>query len=250
MTVARYFLQLSYKGTNYHGWQVQENANTVQAQVQKALSTALGKATGVVGCGRTDTGVHASEFYAHFDCTGNFSSQDVLHKVNTMLPSDIAIRGIQSVDNDTHARYSSISRRYKYYIHQKKAPFLQGRSYYWRSPLEWDAMNEAAGELLVHTDFQCFSKVKTQVKTFDCAITEAHWRWEDEQLVFTIKANRFLRGMVRAIVGTLLKIGEGRSRIAYMKEVILSKDRSVAGAASPAHGLYLTEVGYPQGTWK
>ncbi|MFH1319459.1 MAG: tRNA pseudouridine(38-40) synthase TruA [Bacteroidota bacterium] len=265
----RYFIRLSFKGANYHGWQVQENAHTVQKELDNALSNVFSERITTTGCGRTDTGVHATEFYAHFDSNNKnlekeLSSQSlhpssfVIFKLNNCLPDDIAIQQIINVSNKAHARFDAISRTYQYFINRKKDPFIKDRAYYFYGDLDVDLMNSAAMVLFDHGDFSCFSKSGTQVKTNDCEITRAEWvssglehgAWgmgrNFELLVFTITANRFLRGMVRAIVGTMIEIGRKKMTIDEFRKIIEGRKRSDAGYSVPACGLYLTKVMYPK----
>ncbi|MGK6352502.1 tRNA pseudouridine(38-40) synthase TruA [Parapedobacter sp. DT-150] len=244
----RYFIEIAFDGSAYHGWQIQPNAVTVQALLDGALSTALRQPIATVGCGRTDTGVHAKQLYAHFDVTGDIadSADRLLHRVNALLPHDIAAKRLLSVAPDAHARFDAVQRAYEYHTHFEKDPFLHDRSWRLRDVPDVAAMNEAASILRQYDDFACFSKSNTQVHTHICHITRAEWLWADDRhLVFHISANRFLRNMVRAIVGTLMEIGRGEHASEYMHTVINSKDRSVAGTSVPACGLYLTEVKYP-----
>jgi len=241
----RYFLCFSYFGKAYHGWQRQPNAITVQEVLEEALSTILRQKIEVTAAGRTDTGVHAKEMYAHFDCTG-IDSQNFLHKVNGYLPNDIAVQKIQSVSKQAHARFDAVERTYEYWVVQEKNPFLEDFAHKINLPLNIDAMNQAAAILLEHDDFECFSKSNTDVKTFICSIKKAVWEFKDDKLVFTITADRFLRNMVRAIVGTLLEIGLGKIAVDALHGIIKSKDRGNAGASVPAKGLSLTRVVYPE----
>jgi len=243
----RYFIKLAYKGTNYHGWQIQPNANTVQHEVNQSLSTLLGVEIQCTGCGRTDTGVHASEFYAHFDLEKTIeNTQETTYKLNGCLPLDIAILKIFQVNEDTHTRFDAIDRTYTYRISRKKNPFNQDYAYYLYGDLNIEAMQNAAKIIMEYTDFSCFSKSGTQNKTNDCTIKAAHWKEKSNELIFTITANRFLRNMVRAIVGTMIEMGKGRCNEIQLRNIIESKDRSSAGYSVPAHGLYLTKIEYPQ----
>jgi tRNA pseudouridine38-40 synthase len=244
----RYFLKLAYSGAAYHGWQVQANSHSVQEEINKALSTLLKVPVESAGCGRTDTGVHARIFYAHFETELAIESKkDFLHHFNCIIPKDIAVNDLIEVDAKHHARFAATSRTYKYYIHQKKNPFLNESSYFFPFVVDIHAMNTAATALLGQNDFSSFSKTRTQVKHFNCYITEAAWgvdpEWE--QLVFQISADRFLRTMVRTIVGTLLEVGEGKISVEDFKKIIEGKSRREAGIAVPPHGLYLTDVKYP-----
>ena len=247
-TSSRYFVEIAFDGSAYHGWQTQPNAIAVQELLDKALSTLLRQPIGTVGCGRTDTGVHAKQLFAHFDLdatTFAVLGDDFLYKLNALLPHDIAAKRLIAVEPGAHARFDAVSRSYEYHIHLEKNPFLHGRSWRLRDMPDMQVMNEAAGILQQYEDFSCFSKSNTQVYTNICYITRAEWhRLNDCQLVFHISANRFLRNMVRAIVGTLIEIGLGEHMPDYMHTVIQSKDRSVAGTSAPACGLYLTNVAY------
>ena len=198
-----------------------------------------------MGAGRTDTGVHAKEMYAHFDFEASIDIPNLVHKLNSFLPKDIVIYDIIPVHDDAHTRFDATKRTYEYHIHQFKNPFVDELSWYFHQPLDIDLMNEAAKLLFNYTDFECFSKVNTDVNTFDCTIFEAHWkRGENDQLVFIISANRFLRNMVRSIVGTLVNIGLHKITIEDFAQIIESKSRDKAGFSVPAHGLYLTQITY------
>ena len=241
----RYFLHLSYDGTNYHGWQVQPNGNSIQAEINRAVSILCGVETEVTGAGRTDAGVHARQMVAHFDTEKEFSDPtDAVYKLNRMLPQDISILSLQEVSADMHARFSATSRTYRYYIHTARDPFL--RHYSWRIPFTLDVnlMNEAASHLLHYTDFTSFSKLHTDVKTNDCTITRAEWITTDDTLVFTITANRFLRNMVRAIVGTLVDVGRGQLSVDDFCNIIERRNRQDAGMSVPANALFLEEITY------
>lgn len=241
----RYFITFSYDGTAYHGWQIQPHSVSVQEELQKALSTLLRKPMEVVGAGRTDTGVHARKMVAHFDSESELECSQLVYKLNKLLPRDIAVQQIERVEEDMHARFSAKSRTYHYYVHLDKNPFL--RSYSWQvygNP-DFDLMNRAAAVLMEYTDFTSFSKVNTDTKTNDCTITEAHWdRVGEGQWRFTITANRFLRNMVRAIVGTLMEVGRGRMTIEQLRNVVDAKDRCRAGDSVPGNALFLVEVKY------
>jgi len=245
----RYFIELTFNGASYHGWQIQNNAISVQAVVDKALSTILRQEIKTLGCGRTDTGVHAKQLFAHFDCLKvDVEKQDaaILKSLNAVLPNDIAVKRIFEVPNDLHARFSAISRSYEYYIHFEKDPFLDGFSWQIRDKPDLMKMNEAAKIMMEYRDFSCFSKTHTQVLTNNCEIYQAEWKWiNNDRLVFNISANRFLRNMVRAIVGTLIEIGNGKNTIESIRSTIESKNRSEAGTSVPACGLYLSQVVYP-----
>jgi len=243
----RYFIQIAYDGSKYHGWQIQPNAVTVQELLDKSMSTFFRQNIETLGCGRTDSGVHATDFYAHFDVE-NISEEKFLAAVagiNAMLPYQIAAKRIIPVADEAHARFDATSRAYKYYIHFEKDPFKLNRSWLLKDKLDIDLMNEAANELLNYTDFSCFSKSNTQTFTNNCKIVKAQFEEENGSLVFTIEADRFLRNMVRAIVGTLVRIGKEEINLEDFKNIIDSKNRSNAGQSVPACGLYLVKVEYP-----
>ncbi|WP_159799962.1 tRNA pseudouridine(38-40) synthase TruA [Flavobacterium sp. MK4S-17] len=240
----RYFIEFAYNGKNYHGWQSQPNSITVQETINKALSVLLRQQIDVVGAGRTDTGVHAARMYAHFDYP-EIDNDLLVQKLNSFLPKDIVVYRFIPVDDEAHARFDATSRTYEYHIHTFKDAFIHEGSWYNFHHLDVDKMNEAAKILLQYKDFKCFSKTHTDVKTFNCDITEAYWEKNGNRLVFTITADRFLRNMVRAIVGTLVEIGTGKITVEDLHIIIKSRDRSRAGFSVPAHGLYLTKVIYP-----
>ena len=240
----RFFIELSYKGTNYHGWQEQPNANTVQAEINRALSTILNTNIEVIGAGRTDTGVHANQMFAHFDCDIDFDIQNLMFKLNSFLASDIAIKDIFKVKEDANCRFDALSRTYQYHIIQKKDPFNK-TAYFLQNDLDIKAMNEACQYIIGKQDFTSFSKVNTRTFTNNCDVMFAQWEVVNTNLIFTIKADRFLRNMVRAIVGTLLDVGFGKIKAADLAKIIAAKDRSKSGVSVPAHALFLTEVKYP-----
>lgn len=248
----RYFIELAYDGTAYHGWQVQQNAHSVQAALNKALATILRQPIETTGCGRTDTGVHAREFFAHFDAPqppeGGVSALEstpfIGRGLNAILPPDIAIKNILPVHEDAHARFDATLRSYQYHIHFNKDPFLRGYSWQVRDVPDLELMNQAAAMIMDYIDFSCFSKSNTQVKTNNCKISRAEWVQTEQGMVFHISADRFLRNMVRAIVGTLMMVGKGEIPPEAVREIIESKNRSNAGMSVPACGLYLTEVKY------
>lgn len=242
----RYFFTLAYKGTQYHGWQRQPNAIGVQQKVEEVFSTILNQKVEIVGSGRTDSGVHATAQVFHCDFTNEqMDASQLLFKANKMLPKDVALKHARQVKNEAHARFDATSRAYQYHIVAEKNPFAIDQAYFFTHELALDKMNIAAKKLLNYQDFESFSKVKTDVFTFNCDIFEAFWKQEQESLVFHIKASRFLRGMVRAIVGTLLDVGQNKITIEDFEHIIKAKDRKSAGRAVPANGLYLTEVNYP-----
>ena len=240
----RFFIELSYKGTNYHGWQEQPNANTVQAEINRALSTILNTNIEVIGAGRTDTGVHANQMFAHFDCDIDFDIQNLMFKLNSFLASDIAIKDIFKVKEDANCRFDALSRTYQYHIIQKKDPFNK-TAYFLQNDLDIKAMNEACKYIIGKQDFTSFSKVNTQTFTNNCDVMFAKWELVNNKIIFTIKADRFLRNMVRAIVGTLLDVGFGKIIAADLAKIIAAKDRSKSGVSVPAHALFITEVKYP-----
>ena len=247
----RYFIELAYNGSKYHGWQIQPGAPTVQEELNKALSTLLREDISVVGAGRTDTGVHASFYVAHFEVEQQLADPgQIVYKLNRLLGKDIAIYQLYQVHPDIHARFSALSRTYKYYLDKQKDPFTY--TYAWKVfPLpEITRMNEACRILFEYTDFTSFSKLHTDVKTNYCTILEAYWEDTGSQLIFTIKANRFLRNMVRAIVGTMLEVGQGKLSINGFLKIIESKDRCCAGTSVPGHALFLYDIEYPQGIKK
>jgi tRNA pseudouridine38-40 synthase len=244
MNSKRFFLEFSYAGTAYHGWQRQPNALSVQEVMEEALALLLKQQTPLTAAGRTDTGVHAKQMFAHFDADTTDLEQ-LIFRLNQFLPNDIAVIRIREVKPRAHARFDALSRTYEYHLNNFKSPFVQGMSYGLYQPLDVEQMNKAASILLEYEDFECFSKAHTDVKTFLCTISKAVWEKSETGLVFTITANRFLRNMVRAIVGTLIEIGLGKKNIQEMHTVIESKNRSLAGYSVPAEGLFLTHIEYP-----
>jgi len=248
--MSRYLIAFSYDGGSFHGYQIQPNATTVQSVLQDKLSLLLGSPLEIVGSSRTDTGVHAHEQFAHFDLTdGKRVKENWVFRLNRMLPESLAVTGIYQVADDFHARFAALSRTYEYRISPLKSPFNSQYAYRFSVDLDVDAMNKAAALFFQHTDYQCFSKVKTDVTTFNCTILQALWAFRGEELIFTIQGNRFLRGMVRAVVGTLLEVGQGRLNQKQLQEILDSKDRCKAGRAVPAHGLHLLKVEYPSSTF-
>lgn len=243
----RYALELAYRGTNYHGWQIQPNASSVQEEIEKRISRLMGnKPVSVVGCGRTDTGVHASYYVLHFDVDKELDTNQLVYKLNKMLPDDIAVFSAQKVSDEFHARFSASLRTYHYFIHQQKNAFLQD-SYYLGSTIDFDAMNRAARLLLGKQDFTSFSKLHTDVKTNICTVSQVKWNQVSESSWYLeISADRFLRNMVRAVVGTLLEIGYGNLDEAGLSQIIASKDRGEAKLSVPAKGLFLVDVLYPE----
>lgn len=241
----RYFIRLQFDGTRYHGWQIQPNGISVQEELQRALTTLLRQPISVVGAGRTDAGVHARMMVAHFDTQPLDSLPTQLaYKLNRLLPADIAIESIEPVDGDMHARFSAVSRTYHYYIHQTKAPFLRQYSCELRYPLDFELMNEAASYLLSVEDFGAFCKAGSDVKTTLCKVTEARWEEQGGQWCFVITANRFLRNMVRAVVGTLIEVGRHRITIEEFDKIVEGRQRTAAGESMPGNALFLWEVEY------
>ncbi len=241
----RYFLEFSYNGSAYHGWQKQPNAITVQEVIEKALSALLKTPISTMGAGRTDTGVHAKQMFAHFDYKNDLHNTDLVFKLNSFLPSDIVVHEVFKVKDQANARFNAISRTYLYRVSLKKDAFTSDESFYVRQNLDIKKMQDATKILFQYKDFQCFSKSNTNVKTYHCVITKAEWVLVNNELQFTIKADRFLRNMVRAIVGTLINIGLGKIMVDDLYGIINSKDRSEAGFSVPAHALYLIAVDYP-----
>ena len=241
----RYFLKFAYKGTNYHGWQSQPNDISVQSVLTEKISLLLRQPIELVGAGRTDAGVHARCMYAHFDLDNAITdTANIVRKLNSLLPIDIAVDDLFQVADDMHARFSAKFRTYRYYVSTKKSPFLNDLAVRFLFNLDVEKMNEAAAKLLDYKDFTSFSKVHTDVKTNDSDVTYAKWERTDDMLIFTITANRFLRNMVRAVVGTLVEVGKGKMTVEQFCETIEKKNRCAAGMSVPACGLYLEEVGY------
>lgn len=248
----RYFLKISFQGAAYHGWQVQPHDVSVQETIEKALAMVLRNTTPITGAGRTDAGVNATRMYAHFDATQPIADLGLLARsLNGILPQDIAIHDVIPVHDDAHARFDATSRTYKYFAHAGKSALLRSISWQCNPRLDFDMMNEAASHLMEYKDFTSFSKLHTDVKTNNCHITEAHWSRcygidnNVEQWVFTITADRFLRNMVRAIVGTLVEVGNHKITVEEFCHIIEQKDRCAAGTSMPAHALYLWDVIYP-----
>ena len=239
-------MDLSYDGTNYHGWQNQPNAISVQSSIEKALSLLTKIDTQIFGAGRTDSGVHAIKMCAHFDSNLTVDLSKLIYDLNSFLPKDISINDIYEVNDDSHARFDAISRVYNYKISLNKDVFNINRSYFINNVIDVDLMNQACAILKSHTNFKCFSKSKTDVKTYNCKIVNAQWVFKHGKLVFTIKANRFLRNMVRAIVGTMIQVGLKKISLDYFQEILISQDRTKAGPSAPAHALYLSNIEYPK----
>lgn len=250
--MGRYFIHIAYNGASYNGWQTQPGLPTVQQTLETTLGILLRQPVAVVGCGRTDTGVHASDFYAHFDVKEDgekcvMDSTGLVFKLNNMLPPDIAVYDLYEVAPNAHARFDAVARTYQYHVSDRRLPFRQGQyCRIWFRP-DLDRMNEAARVLMEYDDFTSFAKLHTQVKTNICHLSEAHWDTVGDEWVFTIRSNRFLRNMVRSVTGTLLDVGRGKLSIDGLREIIEKKDRCAAGVSMPACGLFLTKVEYPSG---
>lgn len=243
----RYFLEVSYKGTAYRGFQSQENANTVQAEVEKAFTILQKDRVEMTGSSRTDAGVHADQNYFHFDYDGTIHPQ-FLYKFNAILPPDIVAKQLKAVSPEAHSRFDALAREYRYFIYRDKNPFLQDRAYFFPYKVDIDAMKAAAGILKEYHDFTSFSKRNTQVKTFQCDIMHSEWDWKDGCLVYHVKANRFLRGMVRALTATMLQVGRGKLTLDEFRTIIEARDCTKASFAVPAHGLFLVAVHFPPET--
>ncbi|MEP7168235.1 MAG: tRNA pseudouridine(38-40) synthase TruA [Bacteroidota bacterium] len=243
---SRYFLELCFKGTLYSGWQIQDNAISVQEKLNRALTVLLSAEIETIGCGRTDAGVHAKQFFAQFDSLNEINDKyKFVHQLNSILPNDISVFDFHLVKGDTSVRYDAIKRTYQYYLYQSKNPFLKEYAAALFYDVDVIKINKACKILLEYDDFKCFSKSRTQVKHTICKITEANWEEKNGFHIFTISANRFLRGMVRAIIGTLLQIGKGEISSDEFRKIIENKERSAAGASVDACGLYLTKIEYP-----
>lgn len=240
--IVRYFLDIHYKGTNYSGWQIQSNANTVQAEINAAMSTLLKNPIDTLGSGRTDARVHARHQVAHFDV--DELPKDFVYKLNSLLPKDIAVRKVDAVIESAHARFDAVSRAYRYFIHTQKEPFVENSSYFFHKELDIELITEAVQVFQQQKDFEAFSKVHTEVNNFNCEIFEATWKRTSSGYVFYIRANRFLRGMVRALVGTLLDVGLKRTNIQQLENIFQSKHRSETGRSVSPDGLYLDAVDY------
>lgn len=239
----RYLLELSYDGSNYQGWQIQPNGTTVQEVLNNAISVITRQNIETVGCGRTDTGVHARQYFAHFDTEVELPN-NFLRSLNGILPYDIAIHDCKMVSSEFNSRFDAISRTYEYHIIFEKDPFLYKYAVRWFNELNVDQMNAACRSIIGKHDFACFSKVNTDVKHYECNLLSAHWYYRENVLVFEVIANRFLRNMVRAMVGTMIQVGEGKIDLKKFTEIIESKDRRQAGVSVPAHGLYLVSIEY------
>ncbi|MDC6352415.1 tRNA pseudouridine(38-40) synthase TruA [Zeaxanthinibacter sp. PT1] len=242
----RYFIHFSYDGTAYHGWQMQPNAQTVQEVLQGAMITLMRKEISLTAAGRTDAGVHARQMFAHFDTDKLDDIDHLVYRLNALLPADIGVKDLFPVPEEAHARFSAVERSYEYWISYHKDPFLRDYALWVKQELDITSMNKAAELLLQHSDFESFSRSNSDVKTFICEVRKANWVQDRDKLIFQITADRFLRNMVRAVVGTLLQVGLGKISIQDVNAIIKSKDRGEAGASVAAKGLYLTRVEYPE----
>ena len=243
----RYFIEISYLGTGYHGWQIQPNAITIQEVLENCMSKILNSKIKLIGAGRTDSGVHANQMFAHFDFDYKIiNSNELIYKLNSFLPKKIVINDLIMVKNDAHARFDAISRSYEYHITNKKNPFQINKIYFFKNSLDLTKMNLCSDILLDYNDFKCFSKSKSDVKTYNCNILYAKWEIINEVFVFKIKADRFLRNMVRAIVGTLIEVGKNKISVDDFNNIMIQRDRTKAGFSVPACGLYLVNVKYPK----
>jgi tRNA pseudouridine38-40 synthase len=245
MALQRYFLEVQYKGTRYSGLQVQDNAVTIQQEIETAFAVLQRKEIILTGSSRTDAGVHALQNFFHFDFDEALHQQ-FLYKINAILPRDIVIKNVYPVAPGAHCRFDAISRTYRYCIYRQKNPFLEDRAYYFPYSIDLEKMQEAAVVIKTYSDFTSFSKRNTQVKTFMCAIQESEWQQDGEQIVYHVKANRFLRGMVRGLTGTMLQVGRGKLSLAELKAIIEAKDCRQADFAVPGHGLFLARVEFPE----
>jgi tRNA pseudouridine38-40 synthase len=243
--MSRYFLEIAYKGTAYSGFQIQANAGSVQEQVEKAFAIFFRKEVLMTGASRTDTGVHAHQNYFHFDFDEPVAPE-MVYRLNAILPGDISIKGIFRMPEDAHCRFDAESREYRYYIYNRKNPFLADRAYFYPYPLDWALLEEAACRLKEHSDFTSFSKRNTQVNHFRCSIYESHWVREEGEWYYRIRANRFLRGMVRGLTGTMLLVGRGQISVRQFEEILLGRDPARVNFNVPAKGLFLERVRYPE----
>ncbi len=242
--MARYFLEVSYDGSSFGGFQIQANQQTIQGEIEKALETIFRAPLVLSGASRTDAGVHGLQNFFHFDTDLAIEAKHV-YNMNALLPKTIVVKNIYAVPDDAHARFNAIKRAYIYKIHTQKNPFLEGRSWYYPFPVNMELMQTAAQSLLIYTHFETFSKKSTQVNTFECHITKAFWEMTEDGYTFHIESNRFLRGMIRGLVGTLLQVGRGQISLERWHEIVLSNNEQLADFSTPAHGLYLSLIEYP-----
>jgi tRNA pseudouridine38-40 synthase len=241
----RYFLEISYKGTAYSGFQAQENANTIQAEVERSFAVLHKEKVSMTGSSRTDAGVHAKQNFFHFDFYGIINPH-FIYKINAILPKDIVVKSLLKVKDSAHCRFDAVSREYEYHIYRQKDPFLEDRAYYFPFKLDTEKLHNAAAIIKEYTDFSSFSKRNSQVKTFNCNILESKWLATNNILIYNVKANRFLRGMVRALTATMLLVGRNKITIEEFKEIIASQDCTKANFATPSHGLFLKKIEYPE----
>lgn len=243
----RYFIKLSFDGSSFHGWQKQVNAVAVQDVLEQALAMVLGKQTEIYGCGRTDTGVHASQFYAHFESEVKLDTFRMPIQLNSLLPKTVAVHSVFDVATDAHARFSALTRTYHYYYHFERSPFLRSFSNLYLGKLpDLDLLNACCNIVKSNTYFEAFSRSRTQVNNYNCTIHEAFWFFENKQLIFTVTANRFLRNMVRAMVGTMIQVGTKKISLVDFEEILKSGDRKQAGISAAACGLFLSKIQYPE----
>ncbi len=242
--MARYFIELSYDGASYGGFQIQQNKATVQGELEKAMTVLYRTSIVLTGASRTDAGVHAYQNFLHFDTDLPILPKHV-YNLNAILPNAIVVKGLYEVPENAHSRFDAIKRAYIYRLHTQKNPFSEGRSWYYPFPIDLDLMQTAADSLLNYTDFESFSKKNTTVNTFQCTITKAQWDRSGEDIQFNIHSNRFLRGMIRGLVGTMIQVGRGQISIAEWHDIVLSKDEQRVDFSTPAYGLYLSEINYP-----
>lgn len=240
----RYFLEVAYKGTNYSGFQIQDNANSIQQEVEKALAIFFRQPLSLTGSSRTDSGVHALQNFFHFDFEGVIEPR-ILYNINALLPGDIALRGFYPVAPDAHCRFDAIGREYRYYVYREKDPFLADRAYFFPYTLDREKMEAAAALVPQYADFTSFAKRNSQAKTFLCSVGESSWQEENGCLVYRVKANRFLRGMVRGLVGTMLQVGRGKIGVDDFAAILRHKDNQLADFSAPGHGLFLFRVYFP-----
>ncbi|HXB93287.1 MAG TPA: tRNA pseudouridine(38-40) synthase TruA [Puia sp.] len=240
----RYFLEVAYKGTQYSGFQIQDNASSVQQEVEKALEVFFRRHIGLTGSSRTDTGVHALQNFFHFDYE-DIIDRKSLYNMNAILPPDIVLKDVRPVTPDAHCRFDAISREYRYHIYRKKNPFLADRAWFFPYTIDRQQLDDAAAILPEYHDFTTFSKRNTQVRSFHCDIGESVWEEGEEGLVYKVSANRFLRGMVRGLVGTMLQVGRGRMSVQELAEILRQKDNRLADFSAPGHGLFLFRVSFP-----
>lgn len=243
--MSRYFIEVAYNGSNYSGFQIQQNANSVQSEIEKALTVFFKTSFELTGSSRTDAGVHALQNFFHFDTTflpGQYALNKIVYNLNAILPEDIVVKSIKEVLPEAHCRFDAKSREYHYFLYANKDPFISNRAYFFPYTLDLKKLNEAAETLLIYTDFTSFAKKNTQVKTFNCQIFKSSWVQQNNQLVYIVQGNRFLRGMVRGLVGTMLKVGTGKLSVDEFKQIIENKDATKADFSVPGHGLFLVKV--------